>query len=55
MEALRIISDEHKNFWRIAVTLEHVADEIDQGTALIPPFSPLFSTTSKTLPTTPTI
>jgi branched-chain amino acid transport system ATP-binding protein len=38
MEALRIISDEHKNFWRIAVTLEHVADEIDQGATVDPAF-----------------
>ncbi len=38
MEALRIISDEHKNFWRIAVTLEQVADELDAGAAVDPEF-----------------
>jgi len=38
MEALRIISDEHKNFWRIAVTLEQVADELDAGGAVDPEF-----------------
>jgi branched-chain amino acid transport system ATP-binding protein len=38
MEALRIISDEHKNFWRIAVTLEHVADDIDNGGTIDPAF-----------------
>ena len=38
MEALRIISDEHKNFWRIAVTLEHVADDIDNGGTVDPAF-----------------
>ena len=38
MEALRIISDEHKNFWRIAVTLEQVANEIDEGGKVDPAF-----------------
>lgn len=38
MEALRIISDEHRNFWRIAVTLEQVADELDSGAAVDPAF-----------------
>ena len=38
MEALRIISDEHKNFWRIAVTLEQVAGELDAGGAVDPEF-----------------
>jgi len=38
MEALRIISDEHKNFWRIAVALEQVADELDAGAAVDPAF-----------------
>ena len=38
MEALRIIADEHKNFWRIAVTLEQVADELDAGAAVDPAF-----------------
>lgn len=31
MEALRIISDEHRNLWRIATTVDLVADEIDAG------------------------
>ncbi len=38
MQALRIISDEHRNFWRIAVTLEQVADELDAGAAVDPAF-----------------
>ena len=31
MEALRIISDEHRNLWAIAATVEQVADEIAAG------------------------
>ncbi len=31
MEALRIITEEHQNLWRIATTMEMVADEIDAG------------------------
>ena len=31
MEALRIITEEHQNLWRIATTLDMVADEIDGG------------------------
>ena len=31
MEALRIITEEHQNLWRIATTLDMVADEIDAG------------------------
>jgi len=31
MEALRIISDEHRNLWAVAATVEQVADEIDAG------------------------
>ena len=38
MQALRIISDEHKNFWRIAVSLEQVATEIDRGGRVDPAF-----------------
>lgn len=38
MEALRIISEEHQNFWRIAITLEQVADEIDAGAPVDPVF-----------------
>jgi branched-chain amino acid transport system ATP-binding protein len=38
MEALRIISDEHKNFWRMAVTLEQVANELEAGAPVAPAF-----------------
>jgi len=38
MEALRIISDEHKNFWRMAVTLEQVANELEAGASVAPAF-----------------
>lgn len=38
MEALRIISDEHKNFWRMAVTLEQVANELETGAPVAPAF-----------------
>ncbi len=31
MEALRIITEEHQNLWRVATTLDLVADEIDAG------------------------
>jgi len=31
MESLRIITEEHQNLWRIATTLDMVADEIDAG------------------------
>ncbi len=31
MEALRIITEEHQNLWRIATTLDMVANEIDGG------------------------
>ena len=33
MEALRIITEEHQNLWRIATTLDMVADEIDAGSS----------------------
>ena len=33
MESLRIITEEHQNLWRIATTLDMVADEIDGGLA----------------------
>ena len=38
MEALRIITEEHQNLWRIATTLDLVADEIDAGGKLETPF-----------------
>ncbi len=34
MEALRIISDEHRNLWRIATTVDLVADEIEAGSEI---------------------
>lgn len=34
MEALRIISDEHRNLWRIATTVNLVADEIEAGSKI---------------------
>ena len=38
MESLRIITEEHQNLWRIATTLDLVADEIDQGGKVEAPF-----------------
>ena len=38
MEALRIISEEHRNLWRLATTIDLVADELDQGTQVDPAF-----------------
>ena len=38
MEALRIITEEHQNLWRIATTLDMVADEIDAGSKVETPF-----------------
>ncbi len=38
MESLRIITEEHQNLWRIATTLDMVADEIDAGGKVEPPF-----------------
>ncbi|MBF1165067.1 MAG: ATP-binding cassette domain-containing protein [Dechloromonas agitata] len=38
MEALRIITEEHQNLWRIATTLDMVADEIDAGGKVETPF-----------------
>ena len=34
MEALRIITDEHRNLWRIATTVDLVADEIEAGSKI---------------------
>lgn len=43
MEALRIITEEHQNLWRIATTLDMVADEIDAGSKVeVPFFSSVF-------------
>lgn len=38
MEALRIISDEHRNLWRILTTMDLVADEIEAGGKIEQPF-----------------
>ena len=38
MEALRIITEEHQNLWRIATTLDMIADEIDGGSKVEAPF-----------------
>ena len=32
MQSLRIISEDHSNMWRLATTLDHVAEEIEGGT-----------------------
>jgi branched-chain amino acid transport system ATP-binding protein len=45
MEALRIISqNEHRNLWRIATTIDQVADEMDAGAARLirPSFTSVF-------------
>ena len=38
MEALRIISEEHRNLWRIATTMDMVADEAEAGSKIDPVF-----------------
>lgn len=38
MEALRIITEEHQNLWRIATTLDVVADEVAAGQHVDPAF-----------------
>jgi branched-chain amino acid transport system ATP-binding protein len=38
MQALRIISEDHANLWRIATSLDQVAEEIDGGGAVEPAF-----------------
>ena len=38
MESLRIITEEHQNLWRIATTIDLVADEIDAGAKVDPAF-----------------
>ncbi|WP_153130299.1 ATP-binding cassette domain-containing protein [Dechloromonas hortensis] len=38
MEALRIISEEHRNLWRIATTMDMVADEAEAGSKVDPAF-----------------
>ncbi|NJD24459.1 MAG: ATP-binding cassette domain-containing protein [Betaproteobacteria bacterium] len=38
MESLRIISEEHRNLWRIATTIDQVADEMAGGSPVDPAF-----------------
>ncbi|HEX6733566.1 MAG TPA: ATP-binding cassette domain-containing protein [Azonexus sp.] len=38
MEALRVISEDHRNLWRIAATLDLVADELTEGGKVDPAF-----------------
>lgn len=38
MEALRIISEEHRNLWRIAATMDMVAEESESGNPVDPAF-----------------
>jgi branched-chain amino acid transport system ATP-binding protein len=38
MESLRIITEEHQNLWRIASTIDQVADEMEAGSKVDPDF-----------------
>ena len=38
MEALRVITEEHQNLWRIATTIDLVADEMEAGSKVDPVF-----------------
>ncbi|NTV97098.1 MAG: hypothetical protein HGA75_17070 [Thiobacillus sp.] len=38
MEALRIIKDEHRNLWRLAITLDQVIGEMEQDQKADPAF-----------------
>lgn len=38
MQALRIISEDHSNLWRLATSIDHVAEEIEAGAAVDPDF-----------------
>lgn len=38
MEALRVISEDHRNLWRIAATIDIVADEMESGSKVDPAF-----------------
>lgn len=38
MQAIEIIQEEHRKLWRVATTVDIVADEIDAGSALTPAF-----------------
>ena len=35
MQALRIISEDHSNLWRLTTTIDHVADEIEEGAPVV--------------------
>ena len=37
-QALRIISEDHSNMWRLATTIDHVAGEIEDGAQVDPAF-----------------
>jgi branched-chain amino acid transport system ATP-binding protein len=38
MDALTLISQDHSNLWRLAITVDHVASEIEAGAAVEQPF-----------------
>ena len=38
MQALRIISEDHSNLWRLTTTIDHVAGEIEEGAPVDPRF-----------------
>ncbi|CAM3786641.1 ATP-binding cassette domain-containing protein (plasmid) [Polaromonas hydrogenivorans] len=38
MQSLRIISEDHSNMWRLATTIDHVAEEIEGGAKVDPAF-----------------
>ncbi|MEO7160001.1 MAG: hemerythrin domain-containing protein, partial [Polaromonas sp.] len=38
MQSLRIISEDHSNMWRLAATIDHVAEEIEGGAKVDPAF-----------------
>lgn len=38
MQALQIIQEEHRKLWRVAITIDSVADELDAGSPLTPDF-----------------
>ena len=38
MQSLRLISEDHSNMWRLATTIDHVAEEIEGGAKVDPAF-----------------
>jgi len=38
MDALSLISQEHSNIWRLAITVDHIASDIEAGAAVEQPF-----------------